>query len=468
MQHAASDVHWRDFAFEKALLLSARSALLAQKRVFVLRLAIHFVSFGDYFRSISHHHVNSRHSLQQSRMRVVVPRNHADAFHSAADRRIDALADDLVGGYGDRLQTGGAETVDSGALNRCGKSGKHGGSARYVLALCAMRLRAAENHVFNLFDVQLRSLGEHVFNAMGGQIFGTRQVKRSSEGFGKGRPRTGNYYCFSHVLSGCRNEVTYLRMFFDNSLWLQPANGKLGCHALFFAELGESFSLFRKPLQQRGGLPYLAVLALELRDALVNFFEANRVGIPHWAPAICGEPVAIQINNVDVRSTQRVAFFQNACAFIDQGIDAAIHDFLGGDLTLRNSRLGDPLADEFINSRIRARATLVIIFVPPSPGFLPESAELAKIVFRERLANSRNFQVAIFLADAPTNIEAREVADGQRSHGIAEVDQRLVHGFYARALFDKELCFASVRTKHAVADEASAVADEHPDFAQRF
>ena len=86
-------------------------------------------------------------------------RDSADAFHATANRGIHTLTDNLMSGYSDRLQTRGAETVDGGARNRCGKSGEHGGSARYVLALRAMRLRAAENHVFNLFDVQLRSLG---------------------------------------------------------------------------------------------------------------------------------------------------------------------------------------------------------------------------------------------------------------------------------------------------------------------
>src|ERR1700735_363267 len=86
----------------------------------------------------------------------------------------------------------------------------------------------------------------------------------------------------------------------------------------------------------------------------------------------------------------------------------------------------------------------------------------------ERRANSRHFQVAIFLADAPADVEACEVADGQRSHGIAKIDQRLIHSFNTRALFDQELRFASVRAKHAIADKSSTVTDEHAHFAERF
>ena len=36
-----------------------------------------------------------------------------------------------------------------------------------------------------------------------------------------------------------------------------------------------------------------------------------------------------------------------------------------------------------------------------------------------------------------------------------------------RALLDKELRFASIRAKHAIADKSPAVADEHTDLAKR-
>jgi len=38
----------------------------------------------------------------------------------------------------------------------------------------------------------------------------------------------------------------------------------------------------------------------------------------------------------------------------------------------------------------------------------------------------------------------------------------------ARTFFDEELSFATIRTKHAIADKAPAIADEHADFAERF
>src|SRR6202050_5582548 len=109
------------------------------------------------------------------------------------------------------------------------------------------------------------------------------------------------------------------------------ANGKLRRHAFFLAELGECLALLCKALQQRGGPPDIAVLTMEFGDALVNFLEADGVGIPHGTAAECGKAVAVQINNVDVRSAQRIALLQNARPFFNQGIDAAICDFFGGD-----------------------------------------------------------------------------------------------------------------------------------------
>src|SRR5271168_591657 len=93
---------------------------------------------------------------------------------------------------------------------------------------------------------------------------------------------------------------------------------KLNGGAFFFAEVGESFALLREARQQRGWLPDFAVLAVEFGDARVNLFEADCVRIPHGAAAIGGEAVAVEINNVYVRSAQGESFFENARAFVDE------------------------------------------------------------------------------------------------------------------------------------------------------
>src|SRR5580704_7652278 len=209
------------------------------------------------------------------------------------------------------------------------------------------------------------------------------------------------------------------------------------------------------------------MLAMEFRDTIEDFFEANGVGIPHGTAAMRRKTVTIQINNVDIGSAQRVTFFQNAGTLVDECIDRAIGDFLSGDFTLHNSSLGNPLANELMDRRVRDCPPLVVIFVPTRSGLLPESTEFTQTIFGEGLTNAGHFQVPILLSNAPANVETCEIADGERPHGIAEIDESLIHGFNASTFFDEELCFTAVGTKHAIADEASTVANEHSHFAER-
>jgi hypothetical protein len=45
-------------------------------------------------------------------------------------------------------------------------------NARDVLTLCAIRLGAAENHIFDLGGSHLGSFAQYVSNTMGGKVFG--------------------------------------------------------------------------------------------------------------------------------------------------------------------------------------------------------------------------------------------------------------------------------------------------------
>src|SRR5258708_35677250 len=117
----------------------------------------------------------------------------------------------------------------------------------------------------------------------------------------------------------------------------------LRCRAFFLAKIGEPLALIRKPLKQRGGPPDLTVLTVEFGDAVANLFETDGVGVPHRTAAMGGESVAVEINYVDVRSAQRVAFLQTARAFVNQRIEATVCDFPCRYLTLPNHRLVDPL-----------------------------------------------------------------------------------------------------------------------------
>src|SRR5277367_6621511 len=107
-------------------------------------------------------------------------------------------------------------------------------------------------------------------------------------------------------------------------------------------------------------------------------------------------------------------------------------------------------------------------YLYPGARFLAEAPKLAQIIFNDRLTNARLFQMTIFFADAPADIEAREIASGERSHGHAEICERFIHGSNAGAFFHEELRFTAIRTEHAIAHKAAAIADEHADFADRF
>src|SRR5271154_3169590 len=203
-------------------------------------------------------------------------------------------------------------------------------------------------------------------------------------------------------------------------------------------------------------------------DAGQDFFQAYGVGVPHGAAAMGGEAVAVQVDDVDVGSAESVAFFENARALVDKGIEAAVRDFVGGDLMLRSAGFGDPLFDEGVYFGIGRGSAILVVFVPAAAGFLAETAEFAEFIFGERLADTWLFEMAIFLADAPADIKAGEVSGGERTHGEAEVGERFVDGWDAGAFFNEELRFAAIGAEHAIAHEAAAVSNEHANFAKRF
>src|SRR5277367_3921739 len=125
-----------------------------------------------------------------------------------------------------------------------------------------------------------------------------------------------------------------------------------------------------------------------------------------------GETVAVEIDDVDVRGAQSETLFEDAGAFVDQGVEAAVDDFVGGNLVLRCTGFGNPFRDELFNDGIGADTAIGIVFVPACTGFLAEAAEFAKIIFGEGLTDSGLLQMAIFFANAPADVESGEVANG--------------------------------------------------------
>jgi hypothetical protein len=59
-----------------------------------------------------------------------------------------------------------------------------------------------------------------------------------------------------------------------------------------------------------------------------------------------GKAVAIDVDDVDVCGAQSYAFFEDARALVDQRLDAALDDFLGGNLALRYPSFGNPLTNK--------------------------------------------------------------------------------------------------------------------------
>src|ERR1019366_4711562 len=114
------------------------------------------------------------------------------------------------------------------------------------------------------------------------------------------------------------------------------------------------------------------------------------------------------------------------------------------------------------------RPPALVVPVPSHPRFLAVAAHFTETVFDERLADSRFFQVAVLLANAPAHVETRQVARCQRAHGVAEFDERLVYRFHVCAFFDQKLRSPPIWSKHTVAYKAAAASYQHADLAQLF
>ncbi len=198
VEHCFGDFHGSDFAGEKAFLLGAGGALLADQGIFVLGLPSDLVALGDDLGGFSHHHVDAGIFLFECRAGIVIANDQADAFHAAADGRVRAFADDLVSRHRNRLQAGRTEPIHGDRRGRNRQTGQQRGHAGDVVALHAVRLAAAENDVFDLLRIELRRFAQHILDAMRGQLVRPRHVEGAAKRFRKPGSRTGNYYGFSH------------------------------------------------------------------------------------------------------------------------------------------------------------------------------------------------------------------------------------------------------------------------------
>src|SRR5262249_34516023 len=157
---------------------------------------------------------------------------------------------------------------------------------------------------------------------------------------------------------------------------------------------------FRQSLQQRRGLPQLAVFFVELADALVHFFQADRVRVPHRAAAPGRIAVAVDVDDVYVNGPQRDAFFQNLRAFVDQRVLRAFDDLFFGDRAAPDALFRGDLFDQRVDFGVGNPVAVLVVFVPARAGLLAVTAHLAQTVRDMRAAHAGLFQMRVFLANA--------------------------------------------------------------------
>src|SRR5712691_4651764 len=198
VEDAARDVHRCKLLLEEALPLGAGRPLLAEQSVAVLGLAADLVALGDDLGRIAHHHVDPRIVLLHPRVRRAVPLGHRDRLDAAADHDVGAVVDDVVGRDRDRLEPRGAEAVHREATDAHREPGADRRDARDVVALRAVGLAAAENHVLDLRRVELWDLAEDVLDAVGGEVVRPREVERAAERLGERRAGARDDDGFTH------------------------------------------------------------------------------------------------------------------------------------------------------------------------------------------------------------------------------------------------------------------------------
>src|SRR5262249_17600402 len=155
--------------------------------------------------------------------------------------------------------------------------------------------------------------------------------------------------------------------------------------------------------------------------------------------AISRKSISVEVDEVDVARPRRVTSLEDTGTFIDQNVNAAIHDFFRHDLTLGDVRFKRRLADQFGHFGIGNRPPVFVVLVPAGSRLLAEASHLAQPILSQRLPYAGLLQVAILLANAPPDIQASQVTGRQWSHGHAKLVQRCVYSFHACALFNKEL-----------------------------
>src|SRR5262245_25794210 len=218
---------------------------------------------------------------------------------------------------------------------------------------------------------------------------------------------------------------------------------------------GEALALVGQAVEQGGGLPHVAVLALPLPHAIADGLEPEGVGPEHGSAPVHGPAVAVHPDDVDVAGPDGQLLLEDLGPLIDHRVEQALEDLLVGDEAPDDAHVGRDLGDDLFHLGVRLRrAVAPLVAVVAGPRLLAEATHLAQAISHRRLH-------ALALADAPAHVEAGHVAHGEGAHGKAEVVEDLVHLLGQGALQDELLRLAPALVEHAVAHEAVADADQH-------
>src|SRR6185295_9166909 len=128
-------------------------------------------------------------------------------------------------------------------------------------------------------------------------------------------------------------------------------------------------------------------------------------------------------------------------------------DLLHADLPARNPLLVRHPGDDLLDDRIGDRGALALLVAEVAGArLLAEAPELTDAIGHRR-------RDAAPFPDAPADVEAGEVAHGERAHREPEIRQHLVDLVRRRAFQNQLLGLQAALVQHAVADEA--IADAH-------
>src|SRR5690606_22264976 len=153
---------------------------------------------------------------------------------------------------------------------------------------------------------------------------------------------------------------------------------------------------------------------------------ADLIRPEHEPAAIAREAEPVQPHDVDVARAQRLAFLEYLARFVDRREQEPAQDLFGRESALLDAHLARRFLDDALYFRIRMRrAVALLVAVPARPGLLPVTAHLDQPVRDRKLAEIR-IGGGTAAARGIADVQARQIADREGPHRVAEVHHHLV------------------------------------------